>query len=102
MIRDRISWASAKLACSSLAPIARERPKRRTNRYVNSKAESCAAAGRGWRGRPTFDGHPLYAFVGDTVPGQAKGNGLTAAGGLWHEIPTSGTAAAAPAGGSSS
>jgi predicted lipoprotein with Yx(FWY)xxD motif len=53
----------------------------------------------------TFDGHPLYTFVGDTVPGQAKGNGLNAAGGLWHEITTSGTAAPAlastssPAGG---
>ena len=47
----------------------------------------------------TFDGHPLYAFVGDTGPGQAKGNGLNAAGGLWHEVTTSGTAAA---GGSSS
>ena len=48
----------------------------------------------------TFDGHPLYTFVGDTAPGQNKGNGLNAAGGLWHEITTSGTAA--PAGGSSS
>jgi predicted lipoprotein with Yx(FWY)xxD motif len=36
----------------------------------------------------TFDGHPLYTFVGDTAPGQAKGNGLNAAGGLWHEITT--------------
>ena len=43
----------------------------------------------------TFDGHPLYAFVGDTTPGQAKGNGLNAAGGLWHEVTTSGTAPAA-------
>jgi predicted lipoprotein with Yx(FWY)xxD motif len=42
----------------------------------------------------TFDGHPLYAFVGDTTPRQAKGNGLNAAGGLWHEVTTSGTAAA--------
>ena len=50
----------------------------------------------------TFDGHPLYTFVGDTAPGQAKGNGLNAAGGLWHEITTSGTAATTPAGGSSS
>jgi predicted lipoprotein with Yx(FWY)xxD motif len=50
----------------------------------------------------TFDGHPLYTFAGDTAPGQAKGNGLNAAGGLWHEITTSGTAAPAPAGGSSS
>ena len=47
----------------------------------------------------TFDGHPLYTFVGDTAPGQAKGNGLNAAGGLWHEITTSGST---PAGGSSS
>ena len=45
-----------------------------------------------------FDGHPLYTFVGDTAPGQAKGNGLTAFGGVWHEATTSGTA---PAGNSS-
>jgi predicted lipoprotein with Yx(FWY)xxD motif len=42
----------------------------------------------------TFDGHPLYTFVGDTAPGQNKGNGLNANGGLWHEITTSGTAPA--------
>ena len=47
----------------------------------------------------TFDGHPLYTFAGDTAPGQAKGNGLNAAGGLWHEVTTSGTA---PAGSSTS
>jgi predicted lipoprotein with Yx(FWY)xxD motif len=38
----------------------------------------------------TFDGHPLYTFVGDTAPGQNKGNGLNAAGGLWHEVSVSG------------
>ena len=46
----------------------------------------------------TFDGHPLYAFAGDTAPGQAKGNGLNVNGGLWHEITTSGTAGAASSG----
>jgi predicted lipoprotein with Yx(FWY)xxD motif len=50
----------------------------------------------------TFEGHPLYTFVGDTAPGQAKGNGLNAAGGLWHDVPTSGTAAPAPGGASPS
>jgi predicted lipoprotein with Yx(FWY)xxD motif len=40
----------------------------------------------------TFDGHPLYTFAGDTAPGQAKGNDLNAAGGVWHEVTTSGTA----------
>jgi predicted lipoprotein with Yx(FWY)xxD motif len=43
----------------------------------------------------TFDGHPLYTFTADTSPGQAKGNGLTAFGGLWHEDTTSGSAAPA-------
>ena len=30
----------------------------------------------------TFHGHPLYTFVGDTAPGQNKGNGVNAFGGL--------------------
>jgi predicted lipoprotein with Yx(FWY)xxD motif len=47
----------------------------------------------------TFDGHPLYTFAGDTAAGQANGNGLNANGGLWHEITTSGTAAAGSSGG---
>ena len=45
----------------------------------------------------TFHGHPLYTFVGDTAPGQNKGNGVNAFGGLWHEAPASGnTVPAAP------
>jgi predicted lipoprotein with Yx(FWY)xxD motif len=43
----------------------------------------------------TFNGHPLYTFTADTSPGQAKGNGLTAFGGVWHEDTTSGSAAPA-------
>jgi predicted lipoprotein with Yx(FWY)xxD motif len=35
----------------------------------------------------TFDGHPLYTYVGDTAPGLASGNGLNLNGGLWHDIP---------------
>ena len=49
----------------------------------------------------TFDGHPLYAYVGDKAPGQANGNGLNAAGGLWTEITASvstATADGSPAG----
>lgn len=40
-----------------------------------------------------FHGHPLYTFTGDTHPGQANGNGVNAFGGLWHEVPASGSAA---------
>ncbi|MGH3069214.1 MAG: COG4315 family predicted lipoprotein [Streptosporangiaceae bacterium] len=44
----------------------------------------------------TFNGHPLYTFIADTAPGQANGNGVNAAGGLWHDVPAAATAAAAP------
>jgi predicted lipoprotein with Yx(FWY)xxD motif len=43
-----------------------------------------------------YDGHPLYTYVGDTAPGQAKGNGLNLSGGLWHEVTASGGTAPAP------
>lgn len=32
----------------------------------------------------TYDGHPLYTYVGDT-PGTARGNDLNLNGGIWHE-----------------
>jgi predicted lipoprotein with Yx(FWY)xxD motif len=47
----------------------------------------------------TYDGHPLYTYVGDTAPGQNKGNGLNLSGGLWYEMTVSG---ATPAPGASS
>ena len=37
----------------------------------------------------TYNGHPLYTYIGDTAPGQAKGNNLNLNGGLWHEVPAS-------------
>jgi hypothetical protein len=43
----------------------------------------------------TDNGHPLYTYVADTAPGQAKGNGLNLSGGVWHEVTASGAAAPA-------
>jgi predicted lipoprotein with Yx(FWY)xxD motif len=34
----------------------------------------------------TYDGHPLYTYVGDSGPGQANGNKLDLNGGLWYEV----------------
>ena len=34
----------------------------------------------------TYNGHPLYTYIGDTAPGQARGNNLNLYGGLWHEV----------------
>jgi predicted lipoprotein with Yx(FWY)xxD motif len=37
----------------------------------------------------TYNGHPLYTYVGDSAPGQASGNNLNLNGGLWHEVTAS-------------
>ncbi len=41
----------------------------------------------------SYDGHPLYTYVADTAPGQAKGNGINVSGGVWHEMTASGAVA---------
>jgi predicted lipoprotein with Yx(FWY)xxD motif len=38
----------------------------------------------------TYDGHPLYTYIGDSAPGQNHGNNVTLNGGLWHEVLVSG------------
>jgi predicted lipoprotein with Yx(FWY)xxD motif len=38
----------------------------------------------------TYNGHPLYTYVGDSGAGQASGNNLNLNGGLWREITPSG------------
>ena len=43
----------------------------------------------------TWNGHPLYTYISDTAPGEAKGNGLNLSGGVWHEVTISGAAAPA-------
>jgi predicted lipoprotein with Yx(FWY)xxD motif len=35
----------------------------------------------------TYDGHPLYTYIADSLPGQDKGNKLNLNGGLWLDVP---------------
>jgi predicted lipoprotein with Yx(FWY)xxD motif len=41
----------------------------------------------------TWNGHPLYTYIGDSAPGQDKGNGLNLSGGVWHVAAVSGASA---------
>ena len=34
----------------------------------------------------TYDGHPLYTYIGDDAPGQARGNKINLNGGYWYEV----------------
>ena len=38
----------------------------------------------------TYNGHPLYTYIGDSRPGQATGNDLDLNGGQWYEVRVSG------------
>jgi predicted lipoprotein with Yx(FWY)xxD motif len=38
----------------------------------------------------TYDGHPLYTYVGDSSPGQNHGNNINLNGGLWFEVKAGG------------
>jgi predicted lipoprotein with Yx(FWY)xxD motif len=37
----------------------------------------------------TYNGHPLYTYIGDSAPGQAHGNDITLNGGFWRDVPAS-------------
>ena len=54
----------------------------------------------------TYNGHPLYTYVGDSAAGQVNGNGKNLSGGLWWAMTSSGArlggAAPAPSGSSTS
>ncbi len=38
----------------------------------------------------TYEGHPLYTYIGDSAPGQSTGNDINLNGGLWFETRASG------------
>jgi predicted lipoprotein with Yx(FWY)xxD motif len=38
----------------------------------------------------TYNGHPLYTYIGDSGPGKASGNGVNLNGGVWHEVTVGG------------
>jgi predicted lipoprotein with Yx(FWY)xxD motif len=38
----------------------------------------------------TYNGHPLYTYVGDTKPGQDTGNNINLSGGFWKVVPVTG------------
>jgi predicted lipoprotein with Yx(FWY)xxD motif len=38
----------------------------------------------------TYDGHPVYTYIGDSSPGQATGNDINLNGGFWYEVKVSG------------
>ena len=38
----------------------------------------------------TYNGHPLYTYIGDSASGQTRGNDVNLNGGLWLDVPVAG------------
>jgi predicted lipoprotein with Yx(FWY)xxD motif len=51
-----------------------------------------AVAGASVAAQVTYNGHPLYYFVGDHTPGQTAGEGLNDFGAHWYVLSSAGTA----------
>jgi predicted lipoprotein with Yx(FWY)xxD motif len=59
---------------------------------------SVVATSAGSDGEPqvTYDGHPVYLFSGDQKPGDTNGQGVSAFGGLWYVLSSTGDEIATP------
>jgi predicted lipoprotein with Yx(FWY)xxD motif len=44
----------------------------------------------------TYNGHPLYYYVGDSAPGSTRGQGLNQFGALWYVLGPAGNAVTSP------
>jgi predicted lipoprotein with Yx(FWY)xxD motif len=76
-------------ACATLWP-----PLRANGKPVVGTGASAAMVGTTPRsdGKPqvTYNGHPLYTYMGDQKPGDTNGQGLTAFGGGWFVLSPAG------------
>jgi predicted lipoprotein with Yx(FWY)xxD motif len=85
-------------------------PARVTGTPTAGKGALAALVGTTTRtdGKPqvTYNGHPVYRFIGDKKAGDTNGEGLTAFGGTWSALGSAGTKVSGPpattGGGSSS
>jgi predicted lipoprotein with Yx(FWY)xxD motif len=84
-------------ACASAWPPLRDSGKPTAGTGLNASSLGTTSRSDG-NPQVTYNGHPLYTFVMDQKPGDAKGQGVTAFGGSWFTLNSSGNqvTAAAP------
>jgi predicted lipoprotein with Yx(FWY)xxD motif len=78
-------------ACTSAWPPLLTRGKPITGSGASSSLLGTTARPGGAR-QVTYDGHPLYYYAGDEVPGQTNGQGLDQFGAAWFVISPTGRA----------
>src|ERR1700744_5132894 len=87
--KDKGMTSACSGACASIWP-----PLKATKVVAGtglSAAHLSGAKQPGGGGDVTYAGHPLYTYVGDTKPGETKGQGLNQFGAEWYVLSPSGT-----------
>jgi predicted lipoprotein with Yx(FWY)xxD motif len=95
--KDKGTKSACSGACATNWP-----PERVTHKPTVSNGLKASKAGTTKRsdGKPqvTYNGHPLYRFVGDKKAGDTSGQGVNAFGGSWFAVSSAGTQASGSAG----
>ena len=77
-------------ACATAWPPVRDSGKPTAGTGLNASLLGTAPRSDG-NPQVTYNGHPLYTFVMDQKPGDAKGQGVTAFGGSWFALTSAGS-----------
>ena len=87
--KDRKGVSACDTACVKFWPplVSRARPRAGKGAH---KAMLGITRRQDRRRQVTYAGHPLYTFVGDKIPGQTSGEGLTNFGAEWYALAASG------------
>jgi predicted lipoprotein with Yx(FWY)xxD motif len=83
-------------ACASNWPPLRTQAKPTVGSGADASMVATSTRSDG-RQQVTYNGHPLYLFVGDKKPGDTNGEGLAAFGGGWFAVSPAGNQVSGPA-----
>jgi predicted lipoprotein with Yx(FWY)xxD motif len=87
--RDKTDMSSCTGACQSIWPSLTAQGKPSAMNGV-SGAKVGTVASTGAKQQVTYNGHPLYYYVGDRKPGDTTGQGLNQFGAEWYVLAASG------------
>jgi predicted lipoprotein with Yx(FWY)xxD motif len=87
--RDRGTRSACTGVCATQWPPLRAHGKPTVGSGVKASMVATSARSDG-KAQITYNGHPLYTFSGDQRPGDRKGQGVNAFGGLWYALSAAG------------
>jgi len=97
---DTATTLACNTGCTALWRPLMTKGKPRAGKGVSAK--KLGTVKRGSKLQVTYDGHPLYRYVGDTRSGQMNGEGIASYGGTWYVLSASGSAVSHASSGSGS